>query len=40
MDVIIKFFVYGIRWCDYVFIDVAKLCVRVWGVYMSFGGVC
>ena len=40
MYVIIKFFVYGVRWCDYVFIDVAKLCVRVWGVYMSFGGVC
>ena len=38
MYVIIKFFVYGVRWCDYVFIDVAKLCVRVWGVYVFRGG--
>ena len=29
---------YGVRWCYDVFIDVAELCVRVRGVYMSFGG--
>ena len=39
MHVVIELFVYGVRWCYYVFIDVAKLCVWVRGVYMSFGRV-
>jgi hypothetical protein len=39
VDVIIELFMYCVRWCHYVIISIAKLCVWVGGSDVAFGWV-